>query len=148
MDERNLTMEQEVWQRVQANRESEPKNNLRQLQRESMELASVYRRLSAQLSGRAQELAKRLYLGEKANTDTLAGIGMLSRTGGETLKFWQPEKELPQKLLERCYHRTCRCRMEYLVRSADGEFGVVFEKLADREGQHCAVIAELLGSLG
>jgi hypothetical protein len=36
---------------------------------------------------------------------------------------------------------------EYLARSADGEFGVVFEKLAKREGDHCILIARLLGTL-
>ena len=36
---------------------------------------------------------------------------------------------------------------EYLARSAEAEYGVVFEKMAKREGEHCGMIAELLGSL-
>jgi hypothetical protein len=34
-------MEQEVWNRVQASRETAPRNDLRQLQREAMELAAL-----------------------------------------------------------------------------------------------------------
>ena len=146
MDDRNV--ERQVWQRVHPMLEAEPRNDLRQMQREAMELAAAYRTLMAQLTGRKQELARRLYLGEKANAQTLGGIGQLSRQSWEALKLWQPGKESAGKMLEQCYHRTRRCMTEYLARSAEGEYGVVFRGLADREGEHCAVIAELLGSLG
>lgn len=146
MEDRKL--EAQVWQRVRATAEEPPRSDLRQLQREAMELAAIYRNLVAQFTGRQQEQARRLYLGEKANAQALAGIGLLSRQQGEALKLWQPGKEPAGKVLERCYHRTRRCMTEYLARSAEPEFGSVFRVLADREGEHCAVIAELLGSLG
>ncbi len=142
------TVEQKVWQRVRSAAEEPPGNDLRQLQREAMELAAVYRGLMPQLSGRQQEQARQLYLGEKANARMLAGIGLLSRQQGEALKLWQPGKESTVRVLERCYHRTRRCMVEYLARSADGEYGAVFRFMADREGEHCVYIAELLGSLG
>ena len=145
MDDR--TVEQQVWQRVRSAAEEAPKNDLLQLQREALELAAAYRGLMPQFSGRQQEQTRRLYLGEKANAQTLAGVGILSRHQSEALKLWQPGKESPGKVLERCYHRTRRCMTEYLARSADGEYGTVFRIMADREGEHCAVIAELLGSL-
>ena len=145
MDDRNV---EQVWQRVRAAGEEAAGKDLRQLQREAMELAAVYRGLMPQLAGRQQEQVRQLYLGEKANAQKLAGIGMLSRNQGEALKLWQPGKEPPGKVLERCYHRTRRCMVEYLARSADGEYGSVFRGMADREGEHCGVIAELLGSLG
>ena len=147
MDKQDWTTEQKVWQRVQADRQEAVQQDLRNLQREAMELAAVYRSLSAQATGRQQEQLKRLYLGEKDNAAALAGIGKLSRQTRENLKLWQPGKEEPRKALERCYHRTRRCMTEYLARSADGEFGVVFERMAKREGEHCALIAEVLGSL-
>ena len=143
----NHTTEQEVWQRVHANREAIPRNDLRQLQREAMELAEIYRNLSARLTGKPQSLLKQLYTGEKANGAALAGIGILARQGGEVLKSWLPGKEDIKKQLQLCYHRTRRCMTEYLARSADGEFGVVFDALAKREGTHCVLIAEMLGSL-
>lgn len=147
MDKQSLSTEQQVWQRVNACREEGSKNDLRQLQREAMELAAVYRMLLPQLTGYQREQVMKLQQGERANAAALAGIGKLSRTGGEQLKLWQPGKEDPAKLLERCYHRTRRCLTEYLARSAEAEFGIVFDRMAKREGEHCAVIAEVLGRL-
>ena len=147
MDKQNWSTEQQVWQRVKAGNEEIQRNDLLQLQREAMELTAIYRSLSVQLTGKQRELAVKLHRGEKANAAALAGIRILSRQNGEHLKLWQPGKEDPKKLLERCYHRTRRCITEYLARTADGEFGVVFEKMAKRGGEHCWLIAELLGSL-
>ena len=147
MEKQDSTPEQQVWQRVRANREEAPRNDLRQLQREAMELAAMYRSLSSRMTGRAQELVKKLYAGERANGAALAGIGILSRQSGEQLKLWQPGKEETKMMLQRCYHRTRRCLTEYLARSADGEFGVVFDRLAKREGEHCGMLAEILGNL-
>ena len=147
MDKQDWDTQQQVWQRVRAGREEGPKNDLRKLQQEAMELAAVYRSLSSQMTGRRRELVMKLYQGERANASALAGIGYLSRQGGENLKLWQPAMEDPGKMLERCYHRTRRCMTEYLARSADGEFGAVFDRMAKREGEHCCMIAELLGGL-
>ena len=146
MDDRNV--EKQVWQRVRSAAEEQPGNDLRQLYREAVELAAIYRGLVSQLTGKPQEQARRLYLGEKTNAQALAGIGILSRDRWEALKLWQPGKEQPGKALERCYHRTRRCMTEYTARSAEGEYGIVFQKLAQREGEHCALIAQLLGNLG
>ena len=148
MDKQDLSLEQQVWQRVRARREDEPRNDLRQLQREAMELAAIYGDLSSRMMGRSQELVKQLYAGERANASALAGIGILSQNSGESLKRWQPGKEDPRKQLLRCYHRTRRCVTEYLARSAEPEYGLVFEKLAKRAGEHCALIAEILGTMG
>ena len=147
MDKQDPNLEQQVWQRVHSGRCEPAGNDLRQLQREVMELAAIYRGMISQVTGKQQELLRRLHQGERSNAEALAGIGKLSRLGGENLRFWQPGKEDFQKTLERCYHRTRRCMTEYLARSADGEFGVVFEQLARREGDHCRMIAEVLGNL-
>ena len=147
MDKQDRDPEQQVWQRVRANREQGPKNDLRQLQREAMELAAVYRNLAAKLTGKQREQVRLLQAGEQANAAALAGIGKLSRLGSEQLKLWQPGKEAPEKTLERCYHRTRRCMAEYMARSAEPEFGVVFDRMAKRSAEHCALIARLLGEI-
>ena len=147
MDKQNQTAEQQVWQRVRANREEMPGRDLLQLQREAMELAAIYRNLSTRMTGRQQELVKRLWAGARANGEALAGIRMLSGQNAEQLKLWQPGKEETKKLLQQCYHRTRRCMTEYLARSVDGEVGVVFDGMARREGEHCLLIAQLLGGL-
>lgn len=146
MEDRNV--EKQVWQRVRSAAEEQPGNDLRQLHREAMELAAIYRGLVSHLTGKPQEQARRLYLGEKANAAALTGIAILSRQQGESLKLWQPGKEPARKVLEKCYHRSRRCMAEYMARSAENEFGTVFQKLAQREGEHCALIAQLLGNLG
>ncbi len=147
MDKQDWTTEQQVWQRVRASREEVPQNDLRQLQREALELASIYRALASRITGSRREQILKLYRGERDNAAALVGIGILSRQSGEQVKLWQPEKEDSRKLLERCYHRTRRCMTEYQARSADGEFGVVFDRLAKREGEQCELIAQLVGSL-
>lgn len=146
LEKQDWNLEQQVWQRVKASRENAPQNDVRQLQREALELAAIYRSLLSQQAGRKRELVTKLHAGEKANASALMGISILSRQYGEQIKLWQPGKEDPRKQLERCYHRTRRCMTEYLARSADGEFGVVFERLAKREGEHCGILAELIGS--
>ena len=148
MDKQDVTLEQQVWQRVRASREETSSQDLRQLQLEATELAAIYRNLFSRMTGRPQELAKLLYTGEQANARALVGIGILSRSGGEALKHWQPGKEDLLRQLMRCYHRTRRCMTEYLARSAEAEFGIVFEKLAKREAEHCTLIAEILGLMG
>ena len=147
MDKPDRNTEHQVWQRVTACRAEGPRNDLRQMQREAMELAAIYRALSSRMMGGRREKMQKLYQGERANAAALAGIGYLSRQGDEHLKLWQPAMEDARKLLERCYHRTRRCMTEYLARSAEGEWGIVYDRMAKREGEHCAWIAELLGSL-
>lgn len=146
MDDRNV--EQQVWQRVHQAQERKPEDTLLQLQREAQELAAAYKSLAARLTGNPREQALMLYRGETANAAALAGVGILSRQGRESLKHWQPGKEPARKALERCYHKTRRCLTEYMARSAEAEYGIVFQKLAEREGDHCEVIAQLLGNLG
>lgn len=147
MDEQDWNREQQVWQRVHSGRNEAPGSDLRQLQREAMELASLYRSMRSRVTGKQQELMQRLYAGEKANAAALAGIGILSGHSGEQIKLWQPGREDLKKTLERSYHRTRRCMTEYLARSAEMEFGVVFDRLARRAGEHCILIAEILGML-
>lgn len=147
MENWNPDAEQQVWQRVFARPGEEVRADQRGLLLAAMELAASYRYLAGVLTGKAREQAKQLYEGEKENLLCLKGIGILSGRKEEVLKIWNPPKEPAAKLLEKCYHRTRRCAMEYTARSAEVEFGIVFQKMADREGQHCVILAELLGGL-
>lgn len=137
--------ERQVWQRVLASSGEQPHADLRELMAWVVELLSVYRHLTAAASGPRRESLRRLYEGEKSNLGCLKGISVLSGGGGEVLKLWEPTKEPERKLLIRCYHRTRRCMVDYMSRSAEPEFGTVFRTLADRAGEHCVLIAELLG---
>ena len=76
MENLDSQREQQVWQRVRACREEAPGNDLRQLQREAMELAAIYHSLASNMSGRQQEQAMRLYRGERENAAALGGVRM------------------------------------------------------------------------
>ena len=147
MENLESNMQQQVWQRVFARPEEARGEDLRTLLLTAMELAAGYRYLTGVLTGKQRERVRALQKGEAANAACLKGVAVLSGRGEEILKIWSPAKEPPRRLLEKSYHKTRRCMVEYMSRSAEPEFGTVFQKLADREGSHCAMLAELLGSL-
>lgn len=145
MENLDQNTQKQVWQRVFARPVEAQGDDLRRLLMAAMEQAAGYRSLAAVLTGRRKERAKALYEGQMATISCLKGIGILSGKGEEVLKIWDPAKEPVRKVLEKSYHRSRRAMIEYTSRSADAEFGAVFQRLAEREGKHCALIAELLG---
>ena len=146
MNDHHQNPESQVWQRVFQPPE-QPTSDLRPLRMAVMELAAGYRHLSQTLTGPGKELARRLWEEEQASAACLKGLALLSGGGPEVLKIWDPPKESPQKLLVKCYHKSRRCMVECMTRSAEAEYGTVFRHLADREGQHCALLSQLLGML-
>ena len=75
----------------------------------------------------------------------LRGIGRLSGGGGgKTAQIAVPE-EPAVKALERRYHCARRAVTEYTARTVDGDFGVVFQHLADLSREECVLLARLLG---
>ena len=144
MELRETGTEEQVWHRVWQ-RQEPPREEIRLLVTAS-ELAGIYRLLSGSFTGPLREKVKQLYEGELANAACLRGIGILSGQPEETVKLWSPARENPQRLLMACYHRTRRCMVEYMSRSAQAEYGCVYQALADREKMHCTLLAQLLGS--
>jgi len=141
-DQRNP--ESQVWQRVFQSPE-QPPSDLRPLRMAVAELTACYRHLSQTLTGPGRELAKRLWEEEQASAACLKGLAFLSGSGAEVLKIWDPPKEPPKKLLVKCYHKSHRCMVDCMGRSAEAEYGTVFRHLSDREAHHCAILAQLLG---
>jgi len=144
MELQGISPEQQVWQRVFSPAE-QPGSDLRSLRMGAMELAAAYRYLQGILPGKQRETVRQLQEGELANSAALKGVMQLSGQGEEILKIWNPSREPGGKLLERCYFKTRRAMVEYMGRSAEPEFGVVFRALADREGRHCLELVQLLG---
>ena len=138
--------ETQVWQRVFQSPE-QPQTDLRPLRLTVAELVASYRHLSQTLTGPGKELAKRLWEEEQASAACLKGLAILSGSGAEVLKIWDPPKDPPRKLLIKCYHKSHRCMLDCMGHSAEAEYGTVFRCLSDREGQHCALLAQLLGML-
>lgn len=138
---------EQVWQRVFARQEVPLGEDLRGLQMAVMERMVAYRTLAGKLTGKPKELVWQLHEGEQRTLAALKGVAQLSGRGGEVLKPWNSQREQPVKMLEKCYHKTRRGMTEYMARSAEPEFGVVFQKLAQRAGEHCAILAEVLGMM-
>ena len=147
MKKKHAEEEHQVWQRVLAQPGEPPRNDLRQLQQEIMELVGIYRQLLASAAPGHREGLKALLEGEQANVACLKGLAVLSGESREVLKVWNPAKGSRQKLLETCYHKTRRCMIDCMALSPEPEYGVVFRQMADREALHCSRIAQLLGSL-
>ena len=143
----NQNKEQQIWQRVLQGQEGQPRSDLRQLQLASMELAGIYRHLSGTLAGKQRELAKKLYEAEMETARCLKGASILAGRKEDVLTIWTPAKEPVRKLLERCYHQTRRCMVEYTARSAETELGPIFQQLARKAENRCAQIGHLLGML-
>ena len=64
--------------------------------------------------------------------------------GGKTAQIAVPE-EPAAKALEKRYHCARRAVTEYTVRTVDGDFGIVFQHLADLSREECVLLARLLG---
>lgn len=141
--------EEQVWRRVLGNEEESPEGmDLRALLLSAMEAAAAYRQLSELVAGKQKERVRRLYEGEQANIACLRGMHRLSSGTVMKPKAMRVAGEPAAKLLEKCYHRTKQAMTEYTARTVDREFGAVFQKMADREREHCVLITELLGELG
>ena len=140
MERIDRELEEKVWQRIQGQPHA-GQGNLRPLLLLAMEAEAGCRQLPP---GPGRE---RLVKNAAANAACLRGIGILGGEGGRRQPQTVP-REPPRKLLEKCYHRARRLMTEYAARELDGEFGVVYRQMADRERENCALLMELLGGLG
>lgn len=140
----NRDVEQQVWQRVLGQSEP-PRGNLRPMELEAMEAAAVYRKLAGQFSGRGREQLRHLHDMQMEILACLRGIGRLSGSGGrKTAQIAVPEEPVA-KALEKWYHCARRAVTEYTARTVDGDFGIVFQHLADLSREECVLLARLLG---
>ncbi|MDD5863766.1 MAG: hypothetical protein PUD80_03895 [Firmicutes bacterium] len=136
-------VEKQVWQRVLGQAEN-PRRDLRALELEALEAAAVYRSLSGVFTGRSREQVRQLYDGQMETVVCLRGIGRLSGGVGKAAQISAPEEPVG-KALEKRFHCARRAMTEYTARTVDGEFGAVFQHLADLSRRECVLLAELLG---
>ena len=112
---------------------------------EAMEAAAVYRKLAGQSSGKRREQLRHLHDMQLEILACLRGIGRLSGCGsGKTAQIAVPE-EPAAEALEKRYHCARRGVTEYTARMVDGDFGIVFQHLADLSREECVLLARMLG---
>ena len=138
-------MEQQVWQRVLGQAQL-PSGDLRALELAALEAAAVYRKLSGRFTGRSRETLRRLYDVQTEAAACLKGMERLSGGAGKPARVSPPE-EPAEKALEKRYHCACRAITEYTARTVDGEFGAVFQHLAELSRTECVLLAGLLGEM-
>ncbi len=150
MDGLDRELQKRVWQRVQSREGGEMpplgQDNLRPWLTLAQENAAAYQSLSRQFTGREAERLRRLY---QQSQSCAAGILGVCRLRGEQVRQgnFQPPKEPPRKTLEKCYHRERRLWEGLRQMLTDGEYGLVFDRLAQGAQERSLLVAELLGRL-
>lgn len=133
--------ERQVWQRV--NRQDPPsRESLRPWLLSALEAAADYRHLAQSSSGRRREILVRLAEGEEAAAACLRG--MLAVAEVRVSPSPPAANKRPKVLL----YRLRQCRESYRFYSgsaADPEYGAVFQRLAQRQGEQMALLLTLLG---
>lgn len=109
--------------------------------------AAVYGSLLQQLQGPKKDIVRQLYQQQLETLHVLQGIYALATGRRMNVQTEQQALENIEPTLRRTYGQSLKNLAVYEKRSADGEFGVVFEALAVREREHCRKIAELMGLL-
>lgn len=140
--------EARVWQRVQSERqEAAPRqdSHLPALILEQMQLSAAYLQLARHYAGKDGAELMRLAREAKAQAVCLKGIltliaGQSPETGG-----MPPQVSTMEAMLRRCYGKELRLAKEYENRCGDGEYGPVFQRMAQRGREHCCTVLELIG---
>ena len=146
MENQDLSREAQIWQRVMAAPRM-GQAQIRPLLLTAWEAVSVYRHLTAVLSGKNRDRARYLQSRAMDTVEALKGLQLLS---GE-----QPGKLLPvpvprepvRRLVEKSWFRAGSLMAEFSAREPDGEFGAVYRQLAAGEGENRLLLARLLGGL-
>ncbi len=150
MENVDKAMESRVWQRVQSGKPEDmpplQRDNLKSAVLAAQENAVACRNLSLQLIGKQWEPLRRLETESMKLAQCLRG---LSAMRGETVKLTPitRPRDLPWRTLEKCFHRTRKLWEEMERRSSDPECGMVYRRLAQMTGDHCAILAELMGKI-
>jgi len=138
-------MEQRVWQRVMGDKPPQD-SAMKALAMEALEAANQYRQLQKSRVESHRELGKKLFAAEWENLCCLKGLHRMQT--GAVLKLPAVTVLPPDgKQLVRRYHCACRTLAEYTARSAEPEWGSVFQAMARRQEQQCDRLCQLLGHM-
>ena len=139
-----------VWQRVQEEkqppvRQGEP---LPALIMEHMQLSSQYLQLARQRAGKDGTVLMSLARQARTQAACLRGIAALMSGTSPAAAATPSQLVAAEVVLRRCYGQELRLMKEYENRCNDAEYGPVFERMAQREQEHCCTLLELIGTWG
>lgn len=129
-----------LWSRVRSGT-----GNLQPLLALAMSEAAAFGALLRQMPGNAQGQLRLLREQELAHARCIRGIRLLC--GAEPMKVGASpvKQERPETILRRSYGNALRAMREYGDRAGDPEYGAVFQWMEQREREHCAIIAQIMG---
>ncbi len=136
-------MEQDVWNRVFAGRQTSATASLGELLREAQTLAAIYQSLLPRLAGPVQALARELMETEQENAACLQGLAILTHASLPAPRPPQVPRLPRSQLLEHCWQRTQAAIAAYTAHSADYAAGEVYRTLTARESQQPARLCRL-----
>lgn len=151
MENVDKSMENRVWQRVKGQKAPPDmpllqRDNLKPWILSAQENTVALRNLQLQLIGKQWEALRRL---EHENLRLIHLLQGVSALRGEIVRLTPltAPKDQPRRALEKCFHRSRRLWEEMERRCTDPEFGMVFSGAMGRCGDHCTMLAELIGRL-
>lgn len=135
-----------VWSRVRPTQQPVTEG-LQALAAAALASAAVYGSLAQQMNGAQREMARQLREHQLAAARCLKGVhrlasGTLMQLGSST-----PAIQTAEAALRKNYGQSLKALHAFESRSADSEYGAVFEALAVREREHLRKITELMGLL-
>lgn len=135
-----------IWQRVH---QTQPNvtEGLQPMAASMQENAAVYSRLARQLQGRGRELAAHLREQQLSAVRCLKGVHRMVAGGVLQVGSGEPTVESAEAALRKAYGQTLKTITFCESRSADREYGAVFEALGVRQREQCRLLAELMGML-
>lgn len=141
-----------VWQRVQGQQAEQTNgrccDHLQGLIMDQLQLTAMYLQLSRQISGRDGATLMRLARESKAQAACMRGVLTIA---GAPIPGTGPvpvQNGTMDAMLRRCYGQELRLLKEYENRRTDGEYGPVFDRMAQRSREHCCTLLELAGARG
>lgn len=145
MEQRDLELEQRVWQRVSAAEPAQEQSSLCQMERRSRESASVFRQLAQVCSGQMREMLLELHRQENCTALTILGMRILSGEEPEKSPCCPWTKTGTCRALALAYRRSCQAREDYAAHAAAGNYAPVFAAMARAESEKMGRILALIG---
>ena len=139
-----------VWQRVQGEKQEIPvppgSDNLQSLIMDQLQLSSMYQRLSGSYGGADGTALMRLAREARTQASCLRGLAVLMLGQKPEVRPAPMHRHALDAALRWCYGQELRLLKEYENRCNDPEYGPVFDRMVQRQREHCCIVLELIGS--
>lgn len=135
-----------VWNRVRPVQQPVTEG-LQALAAGALAAAALYGALAKQMNGVQRELALLLREQQLSTARCLKGIHRMAGGAPMQIGGGAPTLQTAEAALRKNYGQSLKALQAFESRSADGEYGAVFEALAVRQREHLRKITELMGLL-